>query len=247
MKTPNAALLYACRVRDVHDDLDFIKTFCRNSSVLEIGCGTGRIPEALLDVGITKYVGIDTDPQRLEVCQQRFGSCAKFRLARANFLDVNKKTYGIFDRILLCFNVLSEFSGTENRRRALAITASLLAPGGRVLIALPAPDDALFDRTTTTIRKRFVCNGELWIAEFDIARQASTKTSEVTVRYSQESGLDTSIVTDHYRNEQITREELFSHYAASKLELEKEYGSFSGSSYDSHSQNIIHVLKAKSS
>ena len=56
--------------------------------MLDVGCGSGRIAEAILDAGAARYVGIDLSPGMLELARERlarFGS--KVELVHGDFLD----------------------------------------------------------------------------------------------------------------------------------------------------------------
>lgn len=67
--------------------------------VLDLGCGSARIAEELLDGGVAEYVGVDFSASMLELARRRlvrFGDRAK--LIEADFLDADLE--GTFDLVL---------------------------------------------------------------------------------------------------------------------------------------------------
>lgn len=70
-----------------------------SASVLDVGCGSGRIGELVLEAGAGSYVGIDFSEAMLELAERRlrrFGSRAA--LVRGDFLEADVE--GPFDVVL---------------------------------------------------------------------------------------------------------------------------------------------------
>ena len=64
------AKYYDSYVNDFSDDLDLYRSFCeRKNKILEVGCGTGRVIEYLLDKGLTNITGIDISENMLSVAR----------------------------------------------------------------------------------------------------------------------------------------------------------------------------------
>jgi SAM-dependent methyltransferase len=67
--------------------------------VLDIGCGSARIAEPLLEGGASEYVGIDFAPPMLELARRRLeGFADRTTLIEADFLDA--PLTGTFDLVL---------------------------------------------------------------------------------------------------------------------------------------------------
>lgn len=64
--------------------------------ILDIGCGTASILDQLPDVD---YVGIDHNPEYIEVARKRFENRGTFHCVDIN--DLNPESYGLFDIVLL--------------------------------------------------------------------------------------------------------------------------------------------------
>ncbi len=128
----------------------------RNLRILDAGCGTGAVMEYLSGYG--SVVGFDFSPEALRFCRKR----QLDRLARASVMALPFPDSS-FD-LIVSFDVLCE-RAVEDDMVALREFARVLAPGGRVLLRLPAydwlrgrHDEAVHIRhryTTGEMRERF--------------------------------------------------------------------------------------------
>jgi SAM-dependent methyltransferase len=59
-----------------------------NPAVLDVGCGPGRVAEAVLDAGAASYVGIDLSPRMLALARQRLEGRVSIELIEGDFLDL---------------------------------------------------------------------------------------------------------------------------------------------------------------
>ena len=102
--------------------------------ILEVGAGVGTLTERLLDREL--IVVSDKDPVCVEILRKRLRD---HRHARAQLLDLQKPKHGIlngfsFDTVV-CSNGLEQ---VREDQAALAYLFSLLDPGGRLVLAVPA-------------------------------------------------------------------------------------------------------------
>ncbi len=72
--------------------------------VLDVGCGPGRVAEAVLGAGATAYVGVDVSPEMLALARRRLAPYAGVELLEGDFLAMNvERTFdvvlalGLFD------------------------------------------------------------------------------------------------------------------------------------------------------
>lgn len=115
----------AARGKDVHGEAAFVEQF-HPCSVLDAGCGTGRVARELAHRSIST-AGIDIDPDMLTTAQRRspdlewhLGDLASVRLSRT------------FDVVLLAGNVMIFLApGTESA--VIANMAAHLSAGGRLV------------------------------------------------------------------------------------------------------------------
>ncbi len=115
--------------------------------ILDAGCGTGAAMTGFL-AGYGLVTGFDLSPVALRFCQQREAP----RLVNASTVDIPFAS-GQFD-LVTSFDVLYE-QGVPDDRPALAEIYRVLAPGGRLLIRLPAYDwlRGRHDRAVQTARR----------------------------------------------------------------------------------------------
>jgi len=110
----------------------------RAGSILELGCGGGRVTRVLAESG-ARVVGIDLCPELLERARQRLDTHAvSLVVADMRQLALRRR----FEAIVAPDDPFSHLTADEDRSRALAGVARHLAPGGRfVLDALWFPPD----------------------------------------------------------------------------------------------------------
>ena len=111
---------------NVHGEADFVQTF-GPKSVLDAGCGTGRVGRELARRGLD-VVGVDIDPEMLDTARRKAPG-VDWRLADLASVDLGRS----FGAIVMAGNVMIFLEpGTE--AAVVANMARHLAPGG-VLIA----------------------------------------------------------------------------------------------------------------
>ena len=106
-------------------DLGFYRDLIApGASVLELGCGTGRLTIPLADAG-ARIVGLDADPGMLVV--------ARTRSAGVHLVRADARCFAFaraFDVVLAPYNFLQLLPDAEARTRCLATVTAHLAPGG---------------------------------------------------------------------------------------------------------------------
>jgi SAM-dependent methyltransferase len=69
-------------------------------SVLDVGCGPGRVAEAVLAAGAASYVGIDIAPRMLGLARARLGGHSRVELLEGDFLELDPEGELSFDVVL---------------------------------------------------------------------------------------------------------------------------------------------------
>jgi len=71
-------------------------------AVLDVGCGPGRVGEAVLAAGAASYVGIDLAPRMLQLARARLGGDPRVELLEGDFLgpELELPTETSFDVVL---------------------------------------------------------------------------------------------------------------------------------------------------
>jgi len=110
---------------NVHGEVDFVSRFAP-ASVLDAGCGTGRVARELARRGLD-VAGVDIDTAMLETARRKAPDVAWF-LGDLATIDLSRT----FDVIVLAGNVMI-FLAPDNEGAVLANLARHLAPGGRLV------------------------------------------------------------------------------------------------------------------
>ena len=102
-------------------------------SVLEIGSGIGNLSAFLVDRD--RLVLTDTREEYLTRLRQRFADRPNVRVARLYLPDDDRAVAGERFDTVICLNVLEH---VDDDRSALQAVRRLLAPGGRLVLLVPA-------------------------------------------------------------------------------------------------------------
>ncbi len=156
---------------DVHGEAEFVQRFAP-VSVLDAGCGTGRVGRELARRGV-EVVGVDIDPEMLDTARRKAPG-VEWRLADLATVDLARS----FDAIVMAGNVMIFLDpGTEGL--VVANMACHLQPDG-VLIA---GFQIMSDRLTVQRYDEIAAAGGLVLAErwSTWARDASAMDSDYAV------------------------------------------------------------------
>jgi SAM-dependent methyltransferase len=107
-------------------------------SVVELAAGTGRIAVPLAAAG-HQVTGIDLDPAMLARAHARAaaageGAAARLRLVERDLFAPHPDEAGTFGLAILALNSILLLGGPREQRRAIAVLADLLAPGGVAVV-----------------------------------------------------------------------------------------------------------------
>lgn len=135
------ARFYDLEHADLTADLIFYLHFARQAGgpVLEVGCGTGRLMVPLVEAGI-KTTGIDTSSAMLSLARRKVGD-------QAQLIEGDMRTVTLPDHyalVIISINTFMHLLTTADQLAALANLARHLAPGGRLIIDLPAGDELAY-------------------------------------------------------------------------------------------------------
>jgi SAM-dependent methyltransferase len=142
---------------DVHGEAALVDRF-GPGSVLDAGCGTGRVAIELSRRGHA-VVGVDVDPAMLEAARRK---APGLEWVEGDLTDLELDLGRTFDIVVMAGNVLIFVPpGTEGR--AIANAARWLAPGGRLVTGYslhaggfgPAEHDVLAARAGLVLQDRW--------------------------------------------------------------------------------------------
>ncbi|MGO8863761.1 MAG: class I SAM-dependent methyltransferase [Acidimicrobiales bacterium] len=112
---------------DVHGEAALVDSYGPDS-VLDAGCGTGRVAIELHRRG-RRVVGVDLDPRMLEVARRK---APHLTWIEGDLADTAPVPLGPFDAVVMAGNVLI-FVAPGSEGTVLSNLASTLAPGGRLI------------------------------------------------------------------------------------------------------------------
>lgn len=132
---PYPARFYAALHRGTPGDLDHYLRVCRSAaSVLELGCGYGRVVMALAAPGRT-VVGVERDPELLAMARTAVHGLSKAASAGVELRQGDMRSVSLdrrFDRVLIPFGGLWCMLDDDDLDATLGTVVRHLAPGGRV-------------------------------------------------------------------------------------------------------------------
>jgi SAM-dependent methyltransferase len=155
---------------NVHGEADFVERFAP-ASVLDAGCGTGRVGRELARRGID-VVGVDLDANMLETARRKAPG-VEWLLADLVSVDLHRS----FDAIVLAGNVMI-FLAPGSEPAVVANLARHLTPGGHIIAGFQLMPgrlqieryDALASETGLSLAERWATwEGEPWAPTHDYA------------------------------------------------------------------------------
>jgi SAM-dependent methyltransferase len=168
------------------------------ASVLDLGCGTGRVAHALIDLG-HDVVAVDQSAETLAHVRGAQTVCAPIA-----GLDLGRR----FNAVLLASHLVNNPERSE-RRALLATAVRHVAAGGRVIVEWHAP--AWFDGVTDGVGGRV---GAVEVELVDVARDGELLSA--TVRYR----AGTAVWTQPFTARRLTDDDLRSERTAAGLRFD---------------------------
>ena len=104
--------------------------------VLEVGIGTGRVAQNVLNIGCKSLTGLDISPRTIERAKENLlGKFNNVELLLQNIEDFNRTNY--YDVV---YSVLT-FMHIENKEKALTNISNSLKPYGNVVLSISRQPD----------------------------------------------------------------------------------------------------------
>jgi len=238
--------IYANR-RDVQFYVDEARS--AGASVLEVGCGTGRILLPIARSG-KKIDGLDASPQMLERCRTKLETEDEAVRARVSVHQADARAFDLgrqFNLVIAPFRVVQHLTTIDDQLGFLDSVARHLAPGGRLVFDVfnphfaklaaadgteredtpdtPLPDGRSFRRTARVSRVRWVDQ----VSEIELVYYITTEPGGKTERRVQSFDM-----------RWFLRAELFNLLAREGFNVRTIYGDFDRSPLtDSSPEQIV--------
>jgi SAM-dependent methyltransferase len=142
--------LYDLEYADMHEDVAYYVAMAWQSSgsVLELGCGTGRLTLPMLQTG-ARVVGVDRAEGMLEGLRRKLAHETPELRARCELVQGDFVTFDLgrrFATVIWPFNALHHCRDDAELARALDRIVAHLAPDGVLGLDAYLPDYELYDR-----------------------------------------------------------------------------------------------------
>lgn len=238
---------YDSDYRDYDDDIDMILSLARecNGPVLEMGCGTGRIMQHLVEAG-HRVVGVDISPDLIAIAQEKLSkipASEPYVLALGDFTDIELHEHE-FTFAFCTSNTLMHVDKPEGQLKAIQNAYDHLAPGGLLLIDLFNPDvnrmlavNALMELADEWEDEEQNSHVMKWsVRTFDFGEQLQDTLfiyEEVDANGAVHKTVCPFVLRFLWRNEA----ELMLRHTG--FTVEGVWGDFDGSPYDSNSERLI--------
>jgi len=146
--------------KDYQQEADFIiqllQAHAPNArSLLELGCGTGRHAEHLLQAGY-HVTGLERSPDMLSICRQRQAHLPADQQSALTLVEGDLRTVRLdhqFDAVLALFHVISYQSRNDDLQAAFATVRQHLKPGGLFIFDVWYGPAVLSDRPVPRIKR----------------------------------------------------------------------------------------------
>jgi SAM-dependent methyltransferase len=135
-------------VSDVDATVSFLGALAAGGPVLELGVGTGRLAVPLAARGIDIW-GVDASPAMLRALAAKADAVrVRVHAVLGDIADIALESDGAprFAVVFAAYNTLFNVVDVEGQARCVARAASLLAPGGRLVVEAFVPPDDLDER-----------------------------------------------------------------------------------------------------
>ncbi|CAN5641337.1 class I SAM-dependent methyltransferase [soil metagenome] len=141
------AELYDLEHDEITEDFAFYREWARRhpGTVVDLGCGSGRLFGPLLDGGATRIVGVDGSPALLTRAAARIAAdtwlAAADAAGRIHTVVGDVRAPAVSERFALAVmaGVVAHLDGPEAAVRALTRAGQLLAPGGVLIVDTLGP------------------------------------------------------------------------------------------------------------
>lgn len=152
--------------KNIHGEADLVESLLHRSdqTVLDAGCGTGRVAIELARRGHRVW-GVDSDPRMLQTAQSKV---PELHWLQADLADLPDALPASFDLVLLAGNVMIFLApGTE--KQVLDALADRLSPGGLLVAGFSLRPDQLtldsYDRLAESAGLRLTHRWATWDRE----------------------------------------------------------------------------------
>ena len=234
--------LYEIEMEGFRDDIGFYSKYLpKKCSILELGCGTGRVTHTLADKS-RRVTGIDISLHMLEkAAEGKNDNCSYI------CMDIQQLAFKhFFDAILIPYNTLNLLEKTA-AFSCLRECRSLLTDGGKLYLQLFIPDNQLKSHKGTIFQFQMFDRpgGGKIIKESLKQYSGQTKTIRIEERYRirpTQQGVDNQDWNHFFSIAALSHEEWICLFNQAGLHVVKAFGSYDLTLYDGNSSCLLVIL-----
>lgn len=110
---------------------------CDGARVLDIGCGTGIMESAYIELGAAEIVALDMSDKMIAHARERFANVRqiKLRFECADVIDFAQEAKGASDAYFDVAVIYNAYPHIKEKFELVIAVCNLLKPGGRFLVA----------------------------------------------------------------------------------------------------------------
>jgi SAM-dependent methyltransferase len=239
-------------------DVDFYLGEARRagaaSSVLELGCGTGRLSLPLARAGHT-VTGVDLSPAMLARAREKLAAEPEEVRRRVTFVEGDIRELDLQpspprDLVIAPFRVLQHFVSGDEQLRVLSVARRQLRPGGRLVLDVFNPSYPLMTRDRSAevedTPERALADGRTIRRTVRIAGMHwAEQVTDVELIYYVRTGDRTERVVQAFPMRWFTPAELTHLVARAGFRLDALYGGFDRRPLDDDAPEIVVVAVAE--
>lgn len=239
------AKFYDLEFAGVVDDLPFYQQFAVEAGgpVLELGCGSGRVLEALLDANVP-LSGVDSSPAMLALARDRLKDAVELHLCPMQAIASLEFRHAPFWLAICAINTFLHLPGIEDQLQTLRAARQLVVPGGLLILDVFAPDPTylahLDGRITCEFSTTLGDGSQLdkWVAR---THDLSEQIIETQVWYELCSPSDGSVrrFADRYAMRYVHRFELEHLLARAGWSIVSLFGSYDLEAYGPDAERML--------
>lgn len=155
---------------------------CEGARVLDIGCGTGIMESAYIELGAAEIVALDMSDKMIAHARERFTDVPQTRLRFecTDAIDFAHETQGAFDAHFDAVVIYNAYPHIKRKSELVIAACNLLKSGGRFLVAHGMGRNLLNDHhanvpeEVTSELRSVEEESRIWENKFDIDMAADT-------------------------------------------------------------------------
>lgn len=235
--------------KDLTDDIPFYLNLLRDDpsiSVLEIGCGTGRVTLPLSQIG-SDVTGMDNSKHMLEKLKSKMDSYScvpKLTLKDMINFKFDKK----FDLVIIPFRGFQSLLTVRDQEQCLKSIKEVLYKNGRLIINLFSPSRDMFDQKENVNYVVKNVADQAHNRTFSIKHRTSFEKNNQIIKsaINLEASNTTQIISSHWLNFQLRylypmeAKYLFQNNGYKTVDL---IGDYSGEKFTQNSEDMIWTLE----